>query len=288
MPADEEQRSRAILLDGESFGQAISRRPLAVRHSLANHPLLRLNAITELAERLPAVSVEQHEAKQPLVVSGGAPGLRHAAVDTVRGIETNGRWLVLWYIEQVPEYAALLDALDPIQRHVPRHEGGICQREAFLFLSAPGALTPVHFDAEHNFLLQIRGTKTMHVCEFPDAAGERSELERYYDGGDRNLDAVPSSGTTFRLSAGDGVYVYPFAPHWVRNGDDVSVSLSLTFRTGRSRRAELAHAFDARVRRRVGIRMRPPGGGRLSHRVKATAELAVRRVRPVRLPHHGC
>jgi hypothetical protein len=31
------------------------------------------------------------------------------------------------------------------------------------------------------------------------------------------------------MPPGDGVYVYPFAPHWVKNGPEPSVSLSITF-----------------------------------------------------------
>jgi cytochrome P450 len=33
---------------------------------------------------------------------------------------------------------------------------GMCQREGFIFISSPGAVTPFHLDPEHNFLLQIK------------------------------------------------------------------------------------------------------------------------------------
>ena len=123
---------------------------------------------------------------------GGAPDLEGPPSETVRGIDHNGRWMVFWYLEQVPEYGALLDdCLDEAQTYLPRAVGPMYQREAFLFLSAPGAVTPVHFDPEHNFLLQIRGRKDMNVSAFRSPETERRELERYYDGGVRNLEATP-------------------------------------------------------------------------------------------------
>ena len=61
---------------------------------------------------------------------------------------------------------------------LPAEAGATCQREAFLFLSAPNSVTPVHIDPEHNFLLQIRGQKDMNVCPFPDSERERQELEK--------------------------------------------------------------------------------------------------------------
>jgi hypothetical protein len=280
--------TRLIEFDNATFAQSVSRAPLAVTHNLTDHPLLTLDAIAELAERMPAVSVERHEAKQPLVLPGGAPERSGSPGQAVRNLDTNNTWMVLWYIEQVPEYAQLLDeCLDPVSAVIGRRYGGMCQREAFLFLSAPGALTPVHFDAEHNFLLQIRGTKDMNVCEFPDRESERGELERYYAGGHRNLEALPSEGKTFRLTPGRGVYVYPFAPHWVQNGDQASVSLSITFRTRASRRFELASRFNARLKRRFGLSPRFAGTAPLVDRTKAGVELAYGHLRKRAKAHHA-
>jgi hypothetical protein len=280
--------TRLIEFDDLTFPQSVSRAPLAVTHNLTDHPLFTLDGIAELAETMPAVSVERHEAKQPLVLPGGAPERSGSPGEAVRNLDTNDTWMVLWYIEQVPEYSQLLDeCLDPVSAVIGRRYGGMCQREAFLFLSAPGALTPVHFDAEHNFLLQIRGTKDMNICEFPDRESERAELERYYAGGHRNLEAVPSAGKTFRLTAGSGVYVYPFAPHWVQNGDQASVSLSITFRTRASRRFEFANRFNARLKRRFGLSPRPVGSTPLVDRTKAGAEMAYGHLRKRAKAHHA-
>ena len=256
-------------LDPGACAEAIGRRELAVRHNLADDPLLCLEAIADLADSLPSRAVERHQARQPLLVPGGCPDLAGPASETVRTIGTNGCWMVLWNIEQNPRYRRLLDAiLDEAAPLLPAREGGMGRREAFLFLSTPLAVTPVHFDPEHNFLLQIRGSKEVQVGRFPDRAWERRELDRYHDGGHRNLVEVPPRSSAFQMLPGDGVYLYPWVPHWVLNGPAVSISLSITFRTRRSERVEHVHLLNGRLRRH-GLSPRPAGESELVDRLKA-------------------
>jgi hypothetical protein len=260
------------LLDLDQGADAIGRREFAVRHGLVDHPLLALEALAELADALPRGAVEKHEAQQPLLVPGGAPDVDAGSpAETVRTIESNGKWMVLWNIEQVPRYRHLLDAiLDEARPLVPAREGRMGRREAFLFLSAPNAVTPVHFDPEHNFLLQIRGTKEIQVGRFPDRAWELAELDRYHDGGHRNLDRIPPRSSTFVMQPGDGVYMYPWAPHWVHNGPAVSISLSITFRTELSQRDERVHLMNRRLRKR-GWQPTPAGVSETLDRLKSGA-----------------
>jgi hypothetical protein len=147
-------------------------------------------------------------------------------------------------------------------------------------------VTPVHFDPEHNFLLQIRGTKQMHVGRFPDQAWENRELNRYYDGGHRNLEEIPPNSQTFVMNPGDGCYVYPWAPHWVQNGPEASISLSITFRTRRSQRHEQASLFNRRLRRH-GLAPRPAGVSEQMDRAKAATMALVGWVRRGGRPQLG-
>jgi hypothetical protein len=270
-----------LILDGELFAEAFARRPAAVRHTLVDHPLLTLDAIAALADRLPIKAIERHQGKMPLLMPGGAPYLQGRPSDTVRGIESNGAWMVLWNIEQAPEYKALMDAiLDEAQQSIGGRDGGMRNRQAFLFLSAPDALTPVHFDAEHNFLLQIRGTKSMNVGRFANDGDRLRELDRYYDGGHRNLEVMPIDVQAFEMSPGDGTYVPSYAPHFVQNGPTVSVSLSITFRTRLSERAENVHVFNSNMRRRLHIkRTRPAGTSRVGDLYKSAVVASYNRMR---------
>lgn len=267
-----EQREDLPLLDldHQLMLDAIGRREFALHHRIANHPLLDLEALAKLADALPTAAVERLKSDQPLLVPGGGGEDSHGPPsETVRNIEHNKRWMVLWNVEQVEEYGALLDELlNEAAPHLPARERGMGRREGFIFLSAPHSITPAHFDPEHNFLLQVRGLKQMHVGRFPDSAWRVRELNRFFDGGHRNLDEIPPQSSVFSMRPGDGTYIYPWAPHWVRNGPEVSVSLSITFRTRRSECFEFANAFNVHLRRR-GFAARAAGESEDVDRAKA-------------------
>jgi hypothetical protein len=258
-------------IDERAFAQCFSERAFAVRHELADHPLLTLDAMADLADRLPLRSIERHRADLPLLSPGKPPELEGPPSQTVRELETGNAWMVMWYIEQVPEYRALLDeCLDQVERYVGDRHGGMRHRKAYLFLSAPGATTPAHFDPEQNLLLQIRGSKDFSVGRFAGADDRQAELDRYFDGGHRNLDRMPELEETFHMDPGDGVYVPPFMPHWVKVvGSRAAISLSITFRTRASLEMERASHFNARLRR-LHLSPRPAGSSPARDRAKAS------------------
>jgi len=167
--------------------------------------------------------------------------------------------MALRNIEQDPVYQALLDELlDEVAPLVEAAEGPMRRREGFIFLSAPGSVTPTHVDPEHNILLQVRGTKEFNVGVFSDRTVEARHLERVYRGGHCNVDQQPDELVTHALAPGDGLYVRPDAPHFVLNGPTPSVSLSITWRTPVIRRAERVHRANGRLRQ-LHLRPKPPG-----------------------------
>jgi len=69
--------------DRDTFAHDFAHEPVAVPHSLVDHPLLTLEAIAELADTLPRVSVERHLANLLVLMPGGAPELEGCPSDTV-------------------------------------------------------------------------------------------------------------------------------------------------------------------------------------------------------------
>ena len=241
---------------------------------------MSVEAIAELAERLPGDRVEHNIADLPKVVDPDAVQRSDEPVGEIaRNIENNDCWMVLKNIESDPQYKALLDqCLDEVAPYVRDRDGGMTEREGFVFLSAPGSMTPSHTDPEHNFLLQVRGTKQMNVGRFPDPKTEQLALEQALGGGHRNVDWEPADPVAFDLEPGDGVYVPPHAPHWVQNGPQVSVSLSITFATPASQETRQVHSMNARLRR-LGLSPTPPGRRPRLDRGKAAGLKAMGRVR---------
>jgi hypothetical protein len=247
-------------IDERVFAEKFGVASYAVHHDLAEHELLTVEAIADLADRLPVERVEHNLGKLPVVLGAvEAPRVDQSPGEIARGIETNGCWMVLKNIESDPQYGRLIDeCLDEIAPLLGSREGGMSCREGFIFLSAPGSVTPSHFDPEHNFLLQIRGQKSMHVGRFPDALTEQRELERYHHGGGRNIGWQPSEPHEYSLEPGDGVYVPVHMPHWVTVPDNVAVSLSITFFTRSTEDAIVLHKINGRLRK-LGLKPAMPG-----------------------------
>ena len=261
------------------FAVAYPDRAAKLSHGLVGHELLTLEALAGLAERMPAACVEYNLGKLPLGVRAeDTPSNGLSLGETIRTIETNGSWAVLKNVERDADYGALLDrALGELAVLVERETGPMLHREAFIFLSSPGSVTPFHMDPEHNILLQIRGEKTMTV--FP--AGDEElvpavQSEAFHAGGHRNLDwreGFRDRGMAVTLLPGDALHVPVKAPHFVENGPVVSVSLSVTWRSERSVAEGELHSLNALLRRRrlptarVGTRPEAQGVRRLAYRV---------------------
>jgi len=268
----------------DTFAALYPEAPGIVRHALADHPMFGLESLAELAARLDPATVEYNRGDLPTGVDPAAiPGNGLSIGDTIRGIETNGSWMVLKFVERDPAFGALLrETLDELLPVVTPRTGAMHQLEAFIFLSSPNSVTPLHFDPEHNILLQLRGMKTMTVFPQTDAEIAPGDAhERFYQGlAHRNLpwreDYAPR-GRAFTLQPGDGMFVPVMAPHWVKNGPEVSISFSVTWRSDWTYAVADAHAFNA-VLRKVGLQPPLPGRYPAQNRTKAMAWRALRRI----------
>jgi hypothetical protein len=139
-------------------------------------------------------------------------------------------------------------------------------------------------DPEHNILLQLKGTKTMTV--FP--AGDEQLTpgpahEAFHRGAHRNLpwrDDFAAKGAAFELVPGKAVYVPVKAPHWVRNGPETSLSLSITWQSEWAYREQYAHAMNAMLRR-FGLKPALPGRFPRQNHAKSFAWRTIDKVRRI-------
>ena len=277
--------NRLLRLDEQTFHAFFDRRPFVIETELSDHPLFALEQLVALARKLPEELVEYNAGNLPV---GADPtenprnGL--SAEETLRRIESCGSWMVLKRVERDPAVGALLDAcLDELDPWVRAHVAHTFDRQAFLFISSPGSVTPFHMDPEHNFLIQIRGSKTVHMWDPEDRFVVREEdLETFHSHFvQRNLpfeERYQYTAHQIELRPGQGLHFPVTAPHWVKNGPEVSISLSLTFRSDRSQNRELLYRTNAQLRR-LGLDPTPVGKSALldsAKRVGANAFLIAR------------
>ena len=238
--------------------------PATFDHGLREHPLLTLDALAKLGEALPAANVEYNLADIDVsTLPDDAPTNGLGIGDTIRTIAANRSWAVLKNVEQIPAYrdliATLLGELDDT---VAARTGPMLTLQGYIFVSSPNSMTPYHFDPEHNILLQLQGSKTMRVWPSGDARfAAQVEHERYHTGGHRGLpwdDAWENDAFLAELVPGRAVLVPVMAPHYVRNGPEPSISLSITWRSEWSYREGEAHAANRWLRARGVDPAMPP------------------------------
>ena len=253
-------------------------------HQLADHPLFTLEALAALAARMRTSDIEYNRGDLPLGIEfDSVPANGLSVADTIDGIHDNGSWMVLKLVQQDFAYHALLtDALAEIGPAVQSRTGAMLKQQAFIFISSPHSVTPLHFDPEHNILLQLRGTKTMTVFAATDEEIAPPEAHEglHMGAGHRNLpwkSAYARRGQRFELVPGDGLYVPLMAPHSVLNGPDVSISFSITWRSAHSFAEADARGMNALLRR-AGLTPSTPGRYPARNLTKSFAYRAIRKL----------
>lgn len=265
------------------FAQYYPEVPHKLMHALHSHPLLEFERLARLAEDLPPSSIEYNLADLPIAVDGKPDRPDLTIGEMIRQIGSAGSWCVLQNIEQDPEYAALLDQLlDGVVPEVEAKTGRMLHRVGFIFVTSPGGVTPCHFDPEHNILLQVRGSKVMTQFPVTDIAYAADEAhEAYHTGGGREVpwnERIAADGLKLPLAPGEGLFVPVMAPHYVENGPEPSISLSITWRSEWSYEEADARAFNKQLRR-LGLHPRAPARWPQRNRVKALGWRVLRKLR---------
>jgi mannose-6-phosphate isomerase-like protein (cupin superfamily) len=259
-----------------AFDDAFPGRSVGFTHDLHLDDRLTLAAVADLADRLPRRSVIADTAAQPLLVPQGGPprGALARPGDVIRDLHNANAWLTLLNVEDDPGMADLMNAqLDQLESGMSAKQGKrvrMRKRVAFVFVSSPNSVTPVHFDIEHSLLMQVSGRKTVSIGRFESDAVRRHEFDRYWDGAHGRIETLQPEEAAYTMTPGRAVYIPPGTPHWVRNGPDISLSVTLTYFTPATVRENRVENFNAILRRRH-MTPREPGHSAAVDRAKVCA-----------------
>lgn len=260
----------------------LHRAPFAITHELKDHALFTLPRLVELARSMPRDRIEYNSGKAAIDQDPQTTeAVDLSPADVVRRIETCHAWMVIKNVETDPRYAALLSRfIDDIATRSGIERAVFGDLQGFIFISSANATTPFHVDAEENILIQIRGRKHVHVFDNSrrDLVGEE-DLEispsrhrnRHYEA------AFEDRAHAFELAPGDGVHIPYMWPHWVRTGDEYSISMAMTWKTPAVRRANKIRLINGTMRH-FGLPQSPPGTHPALDRLKVIAHDAARAV----------
>lgn len=252
--------------DSKSFAARFDREPFPFRHRLAEHPLFALPRLFELVQSLARSPDEVYFDAGEIGVGqrwDEIPLPQMSIEDAFRRIESSGAWIIVRHAERDDAYARLLDECMAEAEHLAdrpfRRE--MLKQHAIIFITSPGRVTPYHIDRECNFILQIHGNKTLHVFDRTDREVlTEQELERFW-AVDNNAAVykpdLQERAHVYPLGPGDAVHVPVNCPHWVKNGKDISVTLSVNFWYRDTPQGDVYRANY--YLRRLGLIPSPPG-----------------------------
>ncbi len=264
--------------DAPLFRENFNRRDFLFHHRLADHPLFEMPRLCRLADTLARNNSFYFNAGDVAVHQryDESDHGRLTLEEAMRRIENSSAWIVLKRVDRDPEYRDLLaQCMAEIERFSGlKFDGLIRDVKASIVVTSPGRTTLYHMDADCNYLFQIRGEKELRVFSRDDREVlPETEIEAYRSGdhsGARYKPQFESRAHIYAFAPGQAVHIPVHAPHWVQNGNSISISLSINFELLAEDRAAAVYRFN-RLLRRAGLHPRPPGLSPLRDTAKRTA-----------------
>lgn len=248
------------------FKSEFNKHPFLFNHNLANHPLFTLPRLLELALETRSKRPQElyYDAGHNVAIGtrwnemGDKPPLEEA----FERIQDTGSWITIHQAQRDPEYAAIFhECMREFEALTGKDFKKLMRVEdALIFITSPKRTTTYHIDRECNFLLQISGSKTIHMFDQRDKdVVPETELEKFW-AVDKNAATykpeLQERSTPHRLVPGNGIHIPINDPHWLQNDDNVSISLSVNFTLKDSERANIYRANY--FLRKAGLNPDPP------------------------------
>lgn len=274
----EDWTGRVFTADLAAFRRDFASRSFMLRHNLAQHPLFTLDRLALAAERAVAAGKGGR-----FVAAGDAGKLdsrfemmggRVSSPDLIVKLSSARSWSKLSGIDAFDaDYADLLsDALADLRDMLDEPRLTPSRAHFTVFMTSPNIVTPFHMDHEANILSQVAGGEKTFCAFSPDDRDlvSLAQVERFYvkDINAATYDpALQGRGAEHALRPGTAICVPPLAPHWVKNGNDTSISLSLSLCFAHLERRARVHQVNYHLRR-IGFDPGEPGAS-LIDRAKA-------------------
>lgn len=257
------------------FRTDFDEKPFEFTHCFgSDHPLFQLSRLRRILENPVTREGVYYDAGDIGIGQrwDSVPERKQTLDETFERIDNAGAWMLMKRVQKDPDYNELLvQCLDEVQRLSGRQiNQDKKSQEAIIFLTSPHRVTSYHIDRECNFLMQVRGDKQISVFDRNDREVlPEPELETFWSK-DNNAGVYKPQyqdrAYVFTMRPGTGVHIPVNSPHWLKNGDNVSISLSISYQYKDWRRK---YVFQANYYlRRMGLNPTPPGRSALLDNAK--------------------
>jgi len=260
--------------DQSEFREKFNQCSFAFTHHLSEHPLFKISRLVELSKKLAHTGSVYYDAGEIRVDQrwDESPTGTLSVDQTIQRIQDAGAWIILRSAEQDPEYGAVLDeCMAEIQTLLGKDlKKEMKVQDAIVFITSPKRVTTYHIDRECNFILQIHGDKDISVFDQKDRdVLPEEEIERFWMVDNNAAVYKPQyqdRANVYRMTPGKAIHVPVNAPHWVKNDNNISVTLSVNFQF---RENFPGHVYRANyMLRKLGVSPTPPGKSGLRDALK--------------------
>lgn len=249
------------------FREKFDKEPFEFKHSLlADHPLFQIDRLKELARYLQAHNCHVHYDAGDIRINqrwDSYPEKKLTFEETFDRVDNAGAWIFLRQIETDPEYGALLNLFmeemsDMTGRDIKRERKLM---EGIIFITSPNRVTSYHIDRECSILMQINGQKQISIFDRDDRdVITEKEIETFWSA-DNNAaiyrEQLQDRAHIYQLKPGNAVHIPVNCPHWLKNGDNVSISLNVNYQFKDTRRKYIYQSNY--YLRKLGMNPVPPG-----------------------------
>jgi nitrate reductase cytochrome c-type subunit len=243
--------SQIYSADREQFARDFNERPFMVDHSLGGHPAVSMDRLHNLLERsLPIPNKVYWNAGKREVGQkwSDRPGRDFSIEEAFRRIRESDAWIIIFGAERDPEIHAMLEeGLKEVQELTGiDFAREVKNMQSIVFITSPHRISEYHIDRECSMLLQVHGKKTIHIFDQNDREVlPEEEKERFWSVDNNAAVYKPQfqdRAHSFLLEPGKAVHIPVNAPHWLQNGDDISVSINQNFQFKNEKYANIYRA----------------------------------------------
>ena len=241
--------------------QLLDREPFQFDHRLGAHPALSLENLGRVLPALPSQQVFYSKSTRDTSADLDRLHQDHknglSIEDTIENIRTSDSYIMVRSPETDPSFASLhQELLQDVGKLIRARGAGKEARESmlYLFIASPDSVTPFHIDRYSTILMQFRGSKTVTVYPaWDDRVAAPQECEDYVayaaQHGPRRRSGAEAHGRAFSFAPGQSLHIPFAAGHHVQNGShDVSISMSIIFKSTETERMRKAIMFNRRAR----------------------------------------
>ncbi|MEW4365585.1 cupin-like domain-containing protein [Aliikangiella maris] len=251
--------------------QNLDKKPFKFSHKLRNHPALSLENLSKVLVNLPKGQVMYSKGLDDLNANFDRAHIDQknglTIEETIENIRTSDSYIMVRSPEVDPSFKELYqDLIHDVE--IVMNEKGVGNKAIepmlFLFIASPNAFTPFHIDRYSTFLFQIRGSKQVAVFDqFDDGVVPAETRESFADYGPLRpgwSESIDNRAHKFQFSPGEALHIPFIAGHYIKNGpEDVSISMSIIFRTKQSKVWLDAMSVNNRLRTKAKMSVVPVG-----------------------------